>query len=73
MSRKEKVVFTVKFDLVQNLTDLTNLDAENLKKYQENKEEYNKKFMEMFKGCLIGMFDFGEKAWIENVEIEVKE
>ena len=71
--KKIKAVFAVKFDLVQNLTDLTNLDAENLKKYEENREEYNKKFMEIFKACLIGMFDFREKAWIENVEIEVKD
>ena len=49
MSRKEKVVFTVKFDLVQNLTDLTNLDAEDLKKYKENKDGtiINHKFREV--------------------------
>lgn len=70
---KEKRVFTVKFDLVQNINELIKIvSEEDIKKYQENEEECNKEFMEYFKSWLMKHFDAGNVSWIENVEVEMK-
>lgn len=70
---KEMRVFTVKFDLVQNVEEcLKTASEEDIKKYQENEEEYTKEFMRLFKLSLVRLFDFGDEAWIENAEIEEK-
>ena len=68
---KEMRVFTVKFDLVQNVEECLKTAAEeDIKNYLENKEECTKKFMILFKLSLMSMLDFGDEAWIENVEVE---
>lgn len=65
--------FTVKFDLVQNIDELTKIvSEEDIKDFQENEEECNKEFMKFFKSWLIKNFDNGNESWIENVEVEIK-
>lgn len=72
MNRKR--IFTVKFDLVQNVDELLKIASkEDIKYFQENENERNKEFTEFLKSWLIKNFDNGDVSWIENVDVEVKE
>ena len=73
MSKKGKKVFTVKFDLVQNIEEQLKIASkEDIKKYQENEDAFNKEFIERFKADFKRGIDNDDYYWIENVEVKEK-
>lgn len=61
----------VKFDVIQNIERQIKLASEEeLRAYRENKEEYNKKFIERFKEALKNKINYDDYCWIENLEVK---
>ncbi len=63
--------FKITFDLVQNIEKQIKLATdEELKKYQENEEEFTKEYIKKLKVSLKNRLDYGDYCWIENIEVE---
>lgn len=64
----------VKFDFVHDLNKQIELASEEeLRAYRENKEEYDKKFIERFKENLKNELNYDDYHWIENLEVEYED
>lgn len=66
--------FKVRFDVIQNIEKQIELASEEeLRAYRENKEEYDKKFIERFKEALKNELNYDDYYWIENLEVEYED